>query len=278
MYSKFRQNITNIYGSKGQQWLNNLPDIANKIAKEWNLSNLKPVDNLSMNYVVSGLQHSQEIILKLSLNDDLIKREYTALTALDGFGAVEVLSFKERALLLKKLSPAISLQTYLPDRRIEALKIACEVTQKLHQAPMPQSIKLPSIEERFSLLDKNWPIPQDYLILARQFKDYIFNSCHERKILHGDLHHENIMQDRDNWLVIDPHGVIGFPINEVWAFVQDIEQDIPYIANYFEFNLDDLKKCYFMHAILSSVWALEDNMDPLVWLDLVTEIKAKFEL
>lgn len=125
MNHKFENNIISIYGDNGKQWLIDLPNILANIADEWNLSNLKPVDNLSMNYIVSGFQGSQEIILKLSLDERLVIREHSALKALAGFGAVEVLGYKEKTLLLKKLSPAISLKTYLPDRRIEALKIAC---------------------------------------------------------------------------------------------------------------------------------------------------------
>jgi streptomycin 6-kinase len=276
MHSKFKQNIINIYGDKGKQWLLDLPNIIANIADEWNLTDLTPVDNLSINYVLSGKQNTQEIILKLSLNADLIEQEYTALKALAGFGAVEVLDCKEKALLLKKLFPAISLKTYLPEKRIEALKIACELTKKLHQAPLPQNIKLPTIEERFSLLDKDWPIPSDLLILARKFRNEIFSKYNEKSVLHGDLHHDNILQDGEAWKVIDPHGVIGFPINEVWAFVQNIDEDLPFIAKYFKFNLADLKKCYFMHAVLSAVWAVEDNMEPLVWLDLALKIKIKF--
>jgi streptomycin 6-kinase len=275
MHSKFKQNVINIYGSKGQQWLDDLPYIVNKIAKEWNLTDLTPVNNLSMNYVLTGKQSNQEIILKLSLDTDLIFHEKTALTALADFDAVPVLAYQDRTLLLKKLSPAISLKTYLPDRQAQALKIACEVTHKLHQAPLPQNIKLPSIEERFALLDKDWPIPQDYLKLARQFRDHIFNAYQTRKVLHGDLHHDNILQDGDDWKIIDPHGVIGFPINEVWAFIQDIVQDIPFIANYYGFPIDDIKKCYFMHSVLSSIWAVEDNMDPSFWLNLASKCKAK---
>lgn len=275
MHSKFKQNIINIYGNKSQQWLDDLPHIVNKIAQEWNLTDLTPVDNLSMNYVLSGKQGAQEIILKLSLDTDLIEREKTALTALAGYGAVPVLAYQDRTLLLKNLSPAISLKTYLPDRQAQALKIACEVTKNLHQAPLSQSIKLPSIEERFSLLDKTWPIPNDYLNLARQFRDHIFNTYQTRKVLHGDLHHDNILQDGNDWKIIDPHGVIGFPINEVWAFVQDIDNDIPFIAKYFGFPVDDIKKCYFMHSLLSSIWAMEDNMDPTFWLNLASKCKSK---
>ena len=198
MYSKFKQNIINIYGNKGKQWLLDLPNVVDKIAKEWDLTDLKPVNNLSINYVASGLQEIQEIILKLSLDTDLIFHEKTALMALAGYGAVPVLAYQDRTLLLKKLSPATSLKTYLPARKNEALKIACEVTYKLHQAPLPENIKLPSIEERFSLLDKNWSIPKDYLILARQFRDHIFNAHQTRKVLHGDLHHDNILTDGED--------------------------------------------------------------------------------
>ncbi len=275
MHSKFEQNIINIYGTQGKHWLLDLPSIINKIAQEWNLTDLKSVDNLSMNYVLSGRQSTQEIILKLSLDTDLIFYEKTALMALAGYGAVPVLAYQDRALLLKKLSPATSLKTYLPARKQEALKIACEVTKKLHQSSLPNNIKLPSIEERFSLLDKAWPIPHDYLLLARRFRDHTFNTYYERRVLHGDLHHDNILSDGEDWKVIDPHGVVGFPINEVWAFVQDVEQDIPFIANYFGFRIDDIKKCYFMHTVLSSIWAVEDNMDPTFWLDLATKMKAK---
>ena len=271
MHKKFRQNIINIYGDKGKQWLLDLPTIIDKIAQEWNLTDLNPVDNLSINYVASGLQETQEIILKLSLDKDLIEREKTALTTLADFGAVSILAYQDKTLLLKKLSPATSLKTYLSARKNEALKIACEVTKKLHQAPLPQNLKLPSIEERFSLLDKSWPISQDYLILARQFRNHIFNTYHERRVLHGDLHHDNIIKHGNDWLIIDPHGVVGFPINEVWAFVQDIEQDVPFIAEYFNFKLEDIRKCYFMHAVLSSIWAIEDNIDPAFWLNLASK-------
>lgn len=270
MNKKFENNILNIYGSKGKQWLIDLPKIIESISQEWNLTSLKPVDNLSMNYVASALQNSMKVILKISLDSELIKGEYTALTALAEYGAVEVLAHKENTLLLKKLNPAISLKTYLPDRRKEALKIACEVVKKLH-TPSPSvssNITLPSIEERFSLFNQNWPISSDLLILARKFRDEIFLRYHERKVLHGDLHHDNILQDGNTWKVIDPHGVIGFPINEVWAFVQDIEQDIPFIANYFNWSLNDVQKCYFMHSVLSSLWAIEDNMNPNHWLEL----------
>lgn len=98
MNKKFKTNIINIYGLDGKQWLDNLPKIVELISKEWHLIGLKPVDNLSMNYVTAGFQKAQEIVLKLSFDPGLIERERTALEALVGYGAVEVLAYKEKTL------------------------------------------------------------------------------------------------------------------------------------------------------------------------------------
>lgn len=277
MNENFVQNILNIYGAKGKRWLIDLPSIVEKIALSWDITLLKPIDNLSINYVASGWRNNKEIILKISLDEDLVLRERTALKALQGYGAVKVLGYKNNALLLEKLNPATSLKTYLPERRGEALKIACEVTKKIHQAKLPSNIKLPSIEERFILLEQEWPIAQNYLILAKKYRDYIFIKHTTRKVLHGDLHYENILQDGNTWKVIDPHGVIGFPINEVWAFVSDINEDIPFIANYFNFSVEDIKKCYFMHAVLSSLWAIEDHMNPMHYLELADKVRRNIK-
>ena len=69
--------------------------------------------------------------------------------------------------------------------------------------------------------------------------------------------------------MIDPKGVIGSPMNEIWAFVIDIERHIPFIAQYFNFSTQDLFDWYFMHLILAICWNLEDNIDSSLFLRLV---------
>ena len=77
----FEQNIINLYGEKGRKWQQNLPNLVAQLANTYRLSNLKPVNNLSYNYVLSGFQGSKPIILKLGLDIDGFKREAAALTA-----------------------------------------------------------------------------------------------------------------------------------------------------------------------------------------------------
>ena len=65
MDSNLKQNIIKIYGAEGRQWLDSLPDITAKIANEHNLYELTPVKNMTFNYVASGYQNDNPIILKI---------------------------------------------------------------------------------------------------------------------------------------------------------------------------------------------------------------------
>ena len=75
----FQKNIIKIYGDKGQQWLDSLPDITAKIANEHNLSGLTPVNNMTFNYVASGYQNDNPIILKIGMNSKALAKEASCL-------------------------------------------------------------------------------------------------------------------------------------------------------------------------------------------------------
>jgi streptomycin 6-kinase len=61
MQNKFKENILNIYGEQGKIWLLNLPNKLQEISMQFGLSKLTPFDNLSYNYVASGLRGAQPI-------------------------------------------------------------------------------------------------------------------------------------------------------------------------------------------------------------------------
>lgn len=97
----FKKNTVNCYGEKGREWLDNLPSLIARLEAAYDLSDLKPVKNLSYNYVLSGFQNSLPIILKLGLDIDGFKQEAAALKAFSGFGAVQVLIEDNGLLLLE---------------------------------------------------------------------------------------------------------------------------------------------------------------------------------
>ncbi len=267
----FESNILNIYADKGRMWLDKLPIIVKQLASQHGLQGLQPVSNLSFNYVLSGFQGKTPIILKLGLDEEALERESLALKCYFGYGAVQVLVEDNGVLLLERAVPSTSLKSYFLNKDLAAIEIACHVMKKLHQAKISKNHRFPHIKEWLSTLDKEWKLPFNYLHKARTLRDHLLKATVPNVLLHGDLHHDNILRNGDDWLVIDPKGVIGSPLNEMWAFVMDIPRDIPFIAQYFGYKEQDLFDWYFVHVILAACWNLEDNIDASLFLNLAAQ-------
>lgn len=258
-----KTNIIGIYGETGQRWLDGLAEQIQELEKLWGLTDLTPYDNLSYNYVLSGLQEDKSIVLKLSLDVAGLEREAQALKAFAGYGAVSLLDQLPHALLLQRALPGKCLKG-----NPEALQIACRVIEDLHKAPPPPQGCFPHIKEWLAALDNEWEIPKELLIKARKLKNQLLENPGSQVLLHGDLHQENILSNGKEWLVIDPKGVIGYPINEIWACVEDPSFDLDHISNYFHFPRDEVVKWYYVHLVLAATWQVEDNLDPTLFLNL----------
>jgi streptomycin 6-kinase len=268
---KLKHNIIKIYGKRGEDWLAGLPSRIEQLQRSWGLSELKPFPNLSYSYVLEGMQGNIPVILKLSPDTDLMDKEAMALNAFKGFGAVSVLGRKEGILLLERAVPGHLLKNNLPkETRIE---ISCKVIERLHQAPVPSKEGFPSIEEWLVAVDKEWDLPKDHLKRARKFKNELVKKDSGRKVLlHGDLHQENILSNGNSWVVIDPKGVIGDPIHEIWACVEDPIYDLKFLASYFGYSLQDIVEWYYVHLILASCWQAEDGLDTSLFLTLAQSV------
>jgi streptomycin 6-kinase len=89
-------------------------------------------------------------------------------------------------------------------------------------------------------------------------------------LLHGDLHHDNILQNGKDWLVIDSKGVIGESAYEEAAFIRNpmpellthdntpniIPNRITRRAGLLELPSQRIFDWYFVQAVLSWVWAI----------------------
>ena len=271
----FEQNIINLYGEKGRQWQENLPNLVTQLANTYGLSNLKPVNNLSYNYVLSGFQGPQPIILKLGLDIDGFKREAAALMAFEGSGVVQIFSENTGLLLLECAVPGISLKSYFPENDDQAINITANVIKRLHKAPIPSTHAFPHITDWLEALDGDLEIPVQTLQKAREIRDKLLKTAEPDVLLHGDLHHDNILQNGDDWVVIDPKGVIGEAAYEVAAFIRNpmpellTHADAPNIIHnriirFAEpLNIPAARILYwcFVQAVLSWVWAIEDGCD-----------------
>jgi len=271
----FQSNIISIYGEKGKIWLNELPQLVSAISSKHGLRDLKEVANLAYNYVLLGFQGDNHIILKASLDSEGLAREAFALRCFEGCGAAKVLAEDEGVLLLERAMPGASLKNYFQNREQESIEIACNVMKKLHKASIPGAHHFPHVKDWLAALDKDWSIPDGYLQKARKLREQLLQTSEADVLLHGDLHHDNILQNGDYWVVIDPKGLIGEPAYEVAAFIRNpipallnhddapniIQGRVTRFAELLELPYQRILDWCFVQAVLAWVWALEDGCD-----------------
>jgi streptomycin 6-kinase len=97
----------------------------------------------------------------------------------------------------------------------------------------------------------------------------------ERFLLHGDLHHMNILKDDTRgWLAIDPKGVVGelayetasalhnpIPHFEMIADLKVMERRVRVLADRLRLGEERILRWSFAKDILGHLWTIEDNHD-----------------
>ena len=282
----FERNTIGSWGEHGRQWLQDLPNLITRLAVQWHLTNLIPMENLTYNYVLTGLQDDQSIVLKIGLDLKGLYHEAAVLKHWQGHGAINVLDADESlgALLLQRADPGITLQDYMRTHGDDeqATLIAINLMAQIHRAPaMMLSRPLPHSSMWLKDLDHDHGTLQDYLPKARLWRDQLSAASTTTILLHGDFHHNNIIHHHDTWHVIDSKGIYGDPMFEVGSFMRNPKPEIlqapqaldkarrrlQLFADYFGWDQQRLYQWCFVKSVLSAVWLLEDGFDAPFELD-----------
>ena len=161
MTLSFHSNIISIYGKKGQRWLKSLPLITEKLAQEFELTEIQTgMDDvpLSFNYIFFTKYKGQDAVVKVSPKDS--KREAEALKHFNGSGMVRLLDHNETVIIMERARPG----TILAKDDPKSLEIACGVMQKLHStsANFKKSYFM-DIEQWLKPIDQAWDCREDLL-------------------------------------------------------------------------------------------------------------------
>jgi len=209
------------------------------------------------------------------------------LLAYNGRGAVRVLATHPagEALLLEQVMPATDLAALVKQGKdAEATRLFCTTARQLHQAPVvPEAKDLAVLHSRFAAyLAQPLPsVPCAWVTRAAELWQRLVDSTSERVLLHGDLHHENILlSDTRGWLAIDPKGYHGDPAFEVAPFLKNpmqlapsyyatperLMQRVSIIARQLQLSPERLIQWGFAYSILSCLWAIDDGVFSDEWM------------
>ncbi|HEX7022033.1 MAG TPA: aminoglycoside phosphotransferase family protein [Trueperaceae bacterium] len=232
------RNLRDVWGAEGDAWLGRFPKLLAACADRWQLRNLRSFPELSYNFAASAEgPDGTPYALKMGVPGHEIRREIDALRLYDGQGVARLVDADPdmAALLLELLEPGIMLAD-LPDDE-EATRIAGGVMKELWR-PVPQDHAFLHVREWFAELPNlrarygggTGPFPAALVDTAERLYAELAASSAETVLLHGDLHHYNILASRRApWLAIDPKGVVGDPAFDVGPL---LENPMPHIRHY----------------------------------------------
>lgn len=211
-------------------WLEQLPEILECCRDKWGLTLGRAVDEIKRSFVgFALLPDGDQAILKVVEPDADLMAQMEALTIYDGRGITRVIDLNKElgATLLERIRPGTMLAGH-PDRA-ERAEITGQVLLELHKTPPPAAHGLPHfqawMDEAFrdirncTDLERSRPY-LDQMPRARAMLDTLKAPEEPQQLLHGDLHHWNILKDASRgWVAIDPGGVIGASCLDVGRFI-----------------------------------------------------------
>ncbi len=292
----FIRNIHNSFGPDGKRFLSDLPALLDDAARRWDLTIGGPF-LLSYNYVTSAKRaDGTDVVLKIGVPDPELTSEIEALRLYNGQGAVRLIdSDAEKGMLLEeRLRPGTMLAEMQDDER--ATEIAASVMQALWQ-PVPTPLHPPNFVE-FSKIGgtgggfirlEDWfdgfkelhrkfdgstgPFPQKIVETAEGLVADFFAENESPVVLHGDFHHFNVLRSGDDWLAIDPKGVIGPRGYEVgpllvnpggeffWrpGVVGRTERRVAILSEQLGMERERIRGWGIAHAVLSAWWDMNDE-------------------
>jgi len=275
--SKFVKTIRDIHKEKGEKWLANFDRLIADCEERWKMKIMPPFE-LSYNFVAPAiLEDGTALVIKLAVPNEEFSSEVYALKEFNGSGMVSLIDYdlEKGILIIERLIPGNTLTSI--NNEDEAILIASTIMKKLWR-PVPKNCNVQSITERQKSLiristqnpDGIGPITIKTIQEAVITFEKLIRTQTKLFLLHGDLHHYNILQvGKDAWLAIDPKGLIGEREYDTIQYLLNnlenkdiltvIDQRIDQLVKQLALDKKRILLWGFAHAVLSTCWSLEDE-------------------
>lgn len=247
-------------------------------SRKWNLTGIESIyeKNNKGVYRAESAEFAS-VILKLGSDNAGLSGEFQALTEMKGDFCCQVYAFDPAYcfLLEEQVLPGTTLKQE-PDWKKRAICFS-EVFENIHVVPKSQTSYRSYLDwvrdACRSVTDQQNKELSTGMNFAVEIAERMFGRYPERQLLHGDLHHENLLQNEDgNYVIIDPKGVVGPPIFDIPRFVLNelddsenslrrahISKVIEVLSHVLSYPCDDLYQLLFMEIMLENAWNFEDG-------------------
>jgi streptomycin 6-kinase len=242
--------------------------------RTWGVSVESIVDTES-SVLAFGHRSHQPVVVKVAKGPGDEWFAGAALEAFAGRGVVRVLDYVDGAVLLERLVPGRSLFEVEEIDDGKATEILAEVIGRMSPASPPATaVTVDAWSEGFRryAVRRTEEIPPVLVDDASEVYAELCDSQSSTRLLHGDLHHHNVLLDAQRgWLAVDPKGVIGELEYEVGAALRNpierpglvaqpgtIERRVEHFATALDLGAGRVLRWAFAQAVLAAIWEVED--------------------
>ena len=260
------------------EWKATWSETMRELAEQWNLTVGPPFPGLTINFAApANRKDGVRCVLKICSPRVAFDSEVAALEAFDGRGVVRLLDVdrERRAMLLQRAEPGASIRS-LPDA--EATAIAARAMRRLWGS-LPDRHPFPTLadwsegfERHRARFGGRGPIDRELFEYGSALYADLISSQSELIVLHGDLHHDNLVSSGGGWLAIDPQGVIGERAHESASWLRNphglhrwpdldrvLQRRIEIFSETFEIHPGRVRDWAVAQTVLSMCWSIEDD-------------------
>jgi streptomycin 6-kinase len=182
----------------------------------WNLADPQPLATTASSHVYTVIFEGTRVVLKLLTEIGAEEQEGAkALRYFNGHGAAYLLHADEHAQLIEYIEGDNLVGMVQNGADDEATAIIGDLLNQLHQIKDELIPEMTTLKRWFrslflkAALDKSEGINSVYT-RAAPLAEELINQNREIRVLHGDIHHENIrLHPQRGWLAFDPKGLVG---------------------------------------------------------------------
>jgi streptomycin 6-kinase len=251
---------------------------ASRLARSWGVE-IDSATETDSSLIAFGRRDAEAVVLKVVKRpgDEWLSGD--VVHAFGGRGMARVLESRGGALLLERLVPATELvELTRCGRDDDATIILADVICAMAPGPPPASC--PTVADWGRGFDRylalgDARIPLGLVHRAAAMYSELCETQGPTRLLHGDLHHYNILDGGTRgWVSIDPKGVVGeveyelgaslrnpAELPAIFADLTTINRRVSTLSSRLDVDAGRVLRWGFAQAVLSAIWLVEDGYE-----------------
>ncbi len=239
----------------------------------WDLTRDGPPNETASSVVVDVQTEQGPAVLKIATCEEEV-RGAAVMEWYSGHSAARVLAREANAVLLERAEGPRDLgEMARSGQDRDATIVICDIVTSLHACtgagPRPALVPL----KRWFLALETHAAESAIFRMAHETARRLLDTPDNEAVLHGDIHHGNILDAGNTWVAIDPKGLIGEaaydyanlfcnPDHETATQPDVFRTRVKDVCEHAGLDRDRLLAWILVHAALSACWSIDDSENP----------------